>query len=132
MLLKLIRIVFCRGERKTRRDDTFNCGVVRKVEEERDTVQTAVLFEILLEEAGSLHVHTHGGEHDGEVVFVAVVHIFGRPFDKACLPHNLSSNLDAARVGEHACASMATTRRSAPHCAADPQRRRLGSSVLVR
>ena len=64
MLLKLIRIVFCRGERKTRRDDTFNCGVVRKVEEERDTVQTAVLFEILLEEARGFHVHAHGCEYD--------------------------------------------------------------------
>ena len=98
MLLQLVRVVLGRGKGKTGRDNSFNCGVICKIEEEGYTVQTAVLLEVLLEETCSLHVHTHGGEHDGEVVFVAVVHVLRRTLDKACLPHDLGSNLDTERA----------------------------------
>ena len=97
MLLKLVRVVLSRGERKTGRDDTLDRGVIREVEEERNAVETTVLLEVLLEETCSFHVHTHGSEDNGEVVFVAVMHVFGRTLDKTCLPHDLRSNLDAGK-----------------------------------
>ena len=98
MLLELVRVVLGRGECKARCDDTLDCRIVCQVEEERDTVQTTVLFEVLFEEASRLHVHTHRGEHDGEVVFVAVMHILSRTLDKTRLPHDLRGNLDAAQI----------------------------------
>ena len=64
VLLELVSVVFRCGEGQTRCDDTLDRRVVCKVEEEGDTIQTAILFEVLLEEPRSLHVDTHGGEHD--------------------------------------------------------------------
>ena len=93
MLLKLVRVVLGRGERKTGRDDTLDRGVICEVEEERDAVETTVLLEVLLEEPSSLHVDTHGCEHHGEIVFVPIVDVFRGAFDQACLSYDLSSNL---------------------------------------
>jgi hypothetical protein len=58
----------------------------------RSPLHGAVLLKVLLEEAGSLHVDTHGGEHDGEVVFMAVVHALVL-LDQAGLTADLSGNL---------------------------------------
>ena len=38
MLLELVRVVFGCGEGETWCDDTLNCRVIGKVEEQRDTV----------------------------------------------------------------------------------------------
>ena len=97
MLLKLVCIVFSRRKCETWSDDTFNRRVVGKVKEESDTVERAVLLKVLLEEACSLHVHTHSGEDNGEVVFVAVVHVFCGTLDKAGLAHNLGGDLGERR-----------------------------------
>lgn len=47
--------------------------IVGKVEEESDTLQTAVLLEIAGEETGGFQVDTHGTENNGEVLLVAVM-----------------------------------------------------------
>ncbi len=64
MLLKLVCVVLGCSESETRCDDTLDRRVVGKVEEERYTVQTAVLLEVLFEETRSLHVYTHSSEHN--------------------------------------------------------------------
>lgn len=93
MLLELISIVFGGGERQTGCNDALDRRVISQVQEEGDTVQTPVLFKVLLEEACGFHVHTHSSEHDREVVLVAVENVFGRPFHKASLSDDLGGNL---------------------------------------
>jgi hypothetical protein len=93
MFLELVSIVFSGGECQTGRNDTLDRWVICQVQEERDAVQTPVLFKVLLEEARSFHVHTHSSEHDREVVLVAVENVLGRPFHKASLSDNLGGNL---------------------------------------
>ena len=74
--------------------------VVGVVEEERDAIERAILLEVLAEEAGGLHIDTHGSKDDREVVFVAIVHVFCRAFDEACLSTDLSGNLEGWRILE--------------------------------
>lgn len=64
----------------TKRGGAERCArrVVGQVEEEGDTVERSILLEVLTEEAGRLHVDSHGGKDDGEVVLVAVVNALGR------------------------------------------------------
>lgn len=93
MLLQLISIIFSSCEGQAGCDNTLDSWVIRQVQEERDTVQTAILFEVLLEEPSSLHVDTHGREHHGEVVFVSIVDVFRGAFDQAGLSYDLCSNL---------------------------------------
>lgn len=93
MLLKLVGVVLRSGECQSGRDDTLDCGVVRKVEEERDTIETAVRLEVLLEESRGFHVDTHRRKHDGEVVLMTIVHVLRGTLDQASLSYNLCSNL---------------------------------------
>lgn len=62
------------GQSQTWSDNSLNSGVVGQVQEQAHVLHGAVLFEVLLEEPGGLHVDTHSGEHDGEVVFVVIQH----------------------------------------------------------
>ena len=98
MLLELISIVFGGGERQAGCNDALDRRVICQVQEESDTVQTPVLFKVLLEEACGFHVHTHSSEHDREVVLVAVENVFGRPFHKASLSDDLGGNLTKPSV----------------------------------
>ena len=93
MFLKLVRVVLRRRERETRRNDSLDRWVVGEVQEQRYTVQTTVLFEVLFEESCCLHVDTHGSKDDREVVLVPVMDVLGWPFNQAGLPHDLGSNL---------------------------------------
>ena len=95
MLLKLVGVVLGCSESETWRNDTLDRRVVSKVEEERYTVETAVLLEVLLEESCGLHVDTHGREHDGEVIFMSVMNILCWALDQTCLSDDLGSNLVA-------------------------------------
>ena len=56
----------CEGQ--PRGDNPLNGGIVGKIEKETDVLHASVLLEVLLEEPGGLHVHSHGGEHDSKVV----------------------------------------------------------------
>mmetsp|Transcript_38125 Transcript_38125/g.96425 ORF Transcript_38125/g.96425 Transcript_38125/m.96425 type:complete len:371 (-) Transcript_38125:560-1672(-) len=68
----VVRQVLGGGERNAGRDDALNGGVVGQVQEQHGALQGAVLLEVLLEEVRSLHVHTHGSEHNGELVALAL------------------------------------------------------------
>lgn len=71
-------------------------GVIGKVKEESDTLQTAVLFKVAGEKTGGLQVNTHSTEDNREVVLVAIVHALVRDtllLHQACLPTNLGGNL---------------------------------------
>ena len=69
--------------------------IVGQVEEERDALQTAVLLEVSREEPCCFQIHTHRGEHDGEVLLVAVVHALVCDtllLDEAGLPTDLGGD----------------------------------------
>jgi hypothetical protein len=84
-----------RGEGKKERKRNNARWVVCQVQEERNSIQRTVLLEVLLEEPGSLHVDTHGGKDDGEVVLVSVVDTLcrSRSLDEAGLSTDLGGNL---------------------------------------
>ena len=71
-MLYLVGQELCSCECQPRGDDSLNGRIVGQVEEETDVFHGSVLFEILLEEPGSLHVDSHGRKDDGEVVLVIV------------------------------------------------------------
>ena len=93
MFLELVRIIFGGRKRQAGSDNTFDGGVVRKVEEERYTVERAVLLKVRLEKSRGLHVHTHRREHDREVLFVAVVYVLRWTLDETGLSADLGGNL---------------------------------------
>lgn len=95
VLLKLVGIIFCGSKRQTWGDDTFDGGVVGQVQEQGNTIQTSVLFKVLFEVPGSLHVDTHSSEDDREIVFVSVVYVLCWTLYQTCLSHDLRSNLVA-------------------------------------
>lgn len=47
----------------------------------------------MLEESSSLHVDSHGGEYDGEVVFVVIQNRLAGHLDQTSLSTDLRSNL---------------------------------------
>jgi hypothetical protein len=106
MLFQLVRKVLCSRQGKTRSNDTFDpvvsAGSARysrrvrsQVDEQRRVTDGSTLLEILLEEPGSLHVDTHSGEDDGEVVLVAVVDtlVGSWALDQTGLTTDLGGNL---------------------------------------
>lgn len=66
--------------------------IVGQVEEESDTLHTAVLLKISGEEAAGLQVDTHGTKDNGEIVLVSIVYTFGRLSNQASLSTNLGGN----------------------------------------
>jgi hypothetical protein len=117
------------GECKTGCDNTLDGGVIGEVEEEAHVLHGAVLLEILLEKAGSLHVHTHSSENDSEVALSCVTGVaLGILPNKTCLPADLcgdfivgqtssteKGNLLAARNRVHGVDSGNTCRKVSRH-----------------
>ena len=60
--------VFRRGQRHLGGDQTFHHRVIRHVEEHHHMVQNAALREGGAEVFRHVVFHTHGGEHDGELL----------------------------------------------------------------
>ena len=152
MLFQLVGEVLCCGQSKTRSNDTFDAvgrkrvqnirlsrslplryrnrraysrGLVCQVDEHGDTLERSVLFEILLEESGGLHVDTHGCEHNGEVVLVAVEYAFGGSLHETGLSTDLCGDL--GRVVKAHCWDREMC--DIPHCGGDRRQRRWESSV---
>jgi hypothetical protein len=73
--------------------------VVCQVGEHGDTLHGSVLLEILGEETGSLQVHTHGTENNGEVVIVHIVNTLALLLDETSLATDLCSNLVMGKTG---------------------------------
>jgi len=94
VFLELVCIIFGSRKRQAGSDNTLDGRVVRKVEEERYTVERAVLLEVGLEEACGLHVYTHRRKHDREVFFMAVVHVLRWTLDETGLSADLGGNLE--------------------------------------
>jgi hypothetical protein len=109
VLLELIGVVLSGGEGETGSDNTLDTTtgqwtflsklwpylrrVVCQVQEQGNTLHTAVLFEVLGEETTRLQVDTHGTEDNREVVVVVVVYPLGRLSDQTGLSTNLRGNL---------------------------------------
>ena len=66
--------------------------VVGQVQEQSNSLHTAVLLEIASEESAGFQVDTHGTEDDGEVVLVVIVNTLGG-LDQTGLSTNLGSDL---------------------------------------
>lgn len=73
--------------------------VVGQVQEQGDTLHTAILFKISREKATRLQVDTHGTENDGKVLLVSVVNIFCRFTNQTSLAANLSGDLVMWQTG---------------------------------
>lgn len=56
------------GEGESWGDDSLNSGVVGQVDEQDDLVHGSIDLEICLEETSGLHIDTHSGEDDDEVL----------------------------------------------------------------
>ena len=93
VLLTLIGQEFGRGQSQARRDDPLNGGIVGQVEEETDVLHGTVLFEVLLEESSGLHVDSHSGENDGEVILVIIQNRFSGQANQRSLTTDLGGNL---------------------------------------
>ena len=83
--------------------------VVCQVGEHGDTLHRSVLLEVLGEEAGSLQVHTHGTENDGEVVIVHVVHTLALVLNETSLATDLCSNLVVGKTRSREDRDLLTT-----------------------
>lgn len=84
-------------------------GIVRQVSEHSDTLHRAVLLEVLGKETGSLQVHTHSTEDDGEVVVVHVLGTLALVLDKTGLTTDLSSNLVVRKTRSREDGDLLTT-----------------------
>jgi hypothetical protein len=93
VLLQLISIILGRGKSQTRGNDSLDGRVVGEIQEERDSVQRSVLFEIRFEESRRFHVDTHSREYYREVVLVTVQRVFGWTLDETGLSADLRGDL---------------------------------------
>uniref|UniRef100_A0A182QVN8 Uncharacterized protein n=1 Tax=Anopheles farauti TaxID=69004 RepID=A0A182QVN8_9DIPT len=99
VLLALVRQELGGGQGQTRRNDTLDGRIVGQVQEQAHVLHRTVLFEVLLEETGRLHVHTHSGEHDGKVVLVLIQHRLTRLLHQTGLTTDLGGNFVVRQTG---------------------------------
>jgi hypothetical protein len=92
---------------KTRRDDTLNGSIVGQVHEQDDTVHGAIDFEIRLEETSGLHIDTHGGENDREVLFRVIMDVL--MLHKGGLSANLGTDGVVRKTGGREERNLLTT-----------------------
>jgi hypothetical protein len=82
--------------------------VVCQVQEQGNSLHTAVLLEVTSEESAGLQVDTHGTEDDGEVVLVVVVNALGG-LDQTGLSTNLGSNFVVGQTSGREDGNLLTT-----------------------
>lgn len=82
--------------------------VVRQVQEQGNSLHTAVLLEIASEESAGFQVDTHGTEDDGEVVRVIIVNALGG-LDQTGLSADLGSNLVVGQTSGGEDGNLLTT-----------------------
>jgi hypothetical protein len=90
----------------------YSRWIVCQVQEQRDTLHTAVLLEIACEEASSFQVDTHGTEDDGEVVGVSIVDALVDPSwatDQTSLSANLGGNFVVRQTGRREDGNLLAT-----------------------
>lgn len=74
-------------------------GIASHVQVKGNLVHTARLVEVSQEKIAGCSVHTHGAEHNGEVVFVLIMDVFAGLLNETSLPANLCSNLVVWQTG---------------------------------
>jgi len=99
VLLALVGQELGGGQGQTGSDDTLDGRIVGQVQEQAHVLHGTVLLEVLLEETGRLHVHTHSGEHDGEVVGVVIQHGLARQLDETGLTTDLGGDFVVGQTG---------------------------------
>lgn len=83
--------------------------VVCQVEEQCDTLHTAVLLEVASEESTGLQVDTHGTEDNGEVVVMVVVYALGRLANQTSLSTDLRGDFVVGKTGGGEDGNLLTT-----------------------
>ena len=73
--------------------------IVCQIQEQRHSFHTAILFEVPCEESTCFHIDTHGSEHNGEILFVTIMHTFGGLLHKTGLSTDLSSDFVVWQTG---------------------------------
>ncbi len=79
------------SECESRGDNPLDSGIVGEVHEEHNILHRAVLLEISPEETRDLHIDSHSGEHDSEVLAGVIEGVLSG--DERRLPANLSTDL---------------------------------------
>ena len=82
--------------------------VVGQVQEQSDSLHTAVLLEVASEESAGFQVDTHGTEDDGEVVLVVIVNTLGG-LDQTGLSTDLGGNLVVRQTSGREDGNLLTT-----------------------
>jgi len=95
------------GQGKSGSNDSLNGGIVGQVHEEDDTVHGAIDLEIGLEETSSLHIDTHSGEDDDEVLIGMIMDIL--MLDKRSLTANLGTDSVMRETGGGEEGNLLTT-----------------------
>uniref|UniRef100_A0A2M4D215 Putative secreted protein n=1 Tax=Anopheles darlingi TaxID=43151 RepID=A0A2M4D215_ANODA len=109
VLLALIGQELGGRQRQTGRNDTLDGRIVGQVQEQAHVLHGTVLFEVLLEESGRLHVHTHSGEHDGKVVLVLIQHRLTRLLHQTGLTTDLGSDFVVRQTGSREDGNLLST-----------------------
>ena len=73
--------------------------IIGQVQEQRDTLHTAILLKVSREESRRLQIDTHGTKHDGEVLLVTIVYILCGLADQTCLPTDLRCDFVVGETG---------------------------------
>jgi len=79
------------GQSESGRDNPLNGGIVGEVHEEHNILHRAVLLEIGPEETGDLHIDSHSGKHNSEVLAGVIHGVLS--CDERGLPANLRTDL---------------------------------------
>lgn len=82
--------------------------VVGQVQEQSDSLHTAILLKVASEESAGFQVDTHGTKDDGEVVVVVVVNALGG-LDQTGLSTDLSGNLVVRKTSGREDGNLLTT-----------------------
>ncbi len=101
------------GEGEAGRDDALDGGVVGQVQKERGALHGPALLEVVAEEAGRLHVHAHGAEHDGEVLLVPVHRVL--LLHQRRLPGDLRRHLVVRQAGRREDRDLLPARHRVHH-----------------
>jgi len=76
VLLTCVCEILCCGQRQARGNNALDGRVVRKIHEKDHILHGTVFLEVILEEAGGLHVNTHGTKNDTEIFRRVIFRIF--------------------------------------------------------
>mmetsp|Transcript_19577 Transcript_19577/g.35526 ORF Transcript_19577/g.35526 Transcript_19577/m.35526 type:complete len:303 (+) Transcript_19577:852-1760(+) len=95
--ITLVCQVLSSGKRETWCNNTFNGRIIGQVKKEGSTLHGTTFLEIGTEETSSFHVHSHGTEHNGEILLMAIHGVL--LLNKRGLTGNLGSDFVVRKTG---------------------------------